>query len=145
MCQRINFSIIGCDSMACKPPSSLKILLPGIFIDGDFTIITSCMKYKVLNMLQTFICVGEMSFLFIPLRGSLKSILYGGIFIFISSGPRSMPECSYSSKMGHPSTISYSLTICFFIFYLYCPLFEEFIMFWSSVSLLIYRPLISCL
>ena len=25
--------------------------------------------------------------------------------MFISSGPRSMPMCSYSSRIGHPSTI----------------------------------------
>lgn len=65
--------------------------------------------------------------------------------MFISSGPRSMPMCSYSSRIGHPSTISYSLTICFLILFLYCPLLAELTIFCSSVSLFIWRPEISCL
>ncbi len=38
--------------------------------------ITSCKKYKVLNMLHTFNSVGDINFSDIPLKGNLKSIEY---------------------------------------------------------------------
>lgn len=83
---------------------------------SDFKMTINYIKYNVLNILQTFNNVGEISYLLMPFNGNLKSILYGWTFKFSSSPTLSIPMCSYSSNTGYPSTISYSFINYFFIF-----------------------------
>jgi hypothetical protein len=103
------------------------------------------MKYKVLNMLQTFRSVVEIILFDMPFKGILKSILYGWTLAWESSLPLSRLICSYSSRIGKPSTTSNSFTICFLNLSLYYILFVELMIFCSSLSLLICNPLTSTL
>lgn len=96
--------------------SEWDIFFPGIMMLSDFKITINYIKYNVLNILQTFSKVGDISYLLMPFNGNLKSILYGWTFKFSSYPALSMPMCSYSSKIGNPSTISYSFINYFFIF-----------------------------